>query len=72
MTIERKHVGTRLSQLVIHGDTIYLAGLVARDPVPEDPAGQPTQDGERESQRHGYLTPLQDSRTSRGPSDRNR
>lgn len=40
MTIERKHVGTRLSQLVIHGDTIYLAGLVARDPVPEDPAAQ--------------------------------
>ena len=30
MTIERKHVGTRLSEVVIHGDTIYLAGLVAR------------------------------------------
>ena len=31
MTIERKHVGTRMSQVVIHGDTVYLAGQVARD-----------------------------------------
>jgi enamine deaminase RidA (YjgF/YER057c/UK114 family) len=40
MTIERKHVGARLSEVVIHGDTIYLAGLVAREPVPDDPAAQ--------------------------------
>jgi enamine deaminase RidA (YjgF/YER057c/UK114 family) len=39
MTIERKHVGPRLSQMVIHGDTIYLAGIVADHPVP-DVAGQ--------------------------------
>jgi len=29
MTIERKHVGKRMSQIVIHGDTVYLAGQVA-------------------------------------------
>lgn len=31
MTIERRHVGTRMSQIVVHGDTVYLAGQVARD-----------------------------------------
>ena len=35
MTIERKHVGQRLSQVVIHGDTVYLAGIVADHPVPD-------------------------------------
>ena len=29
MSIERKHVGERMSQIVIHGDTVYLAGQVA-------------------------------------------
>src|ERR1700710_1528034 len=29
MSIERKHVAPRLSQVVIHGDTVYLAGVVA-------------------------------------------
>lgn len=28
MSIERKHVGRRMSQIVVHGDTIYLAGQV--------------------------------------------
>ena len=32
MTIERIKVGPRMSQVVIHGDTIYLAGQVADDP----------------------------------------
>jgi len=31
-TIQRFHVGKRLSEMVIHGDTIYLAGQVADDP----------------------------------------
>ena len=31
MTIERKHLSARMSQLVIHGDTVYLAGQVARN-----------------------------------------
>jgi enamine deaminase RidA (YjgF/YER057c/UK114 family) len=35
MTVERKHVGPRLSQVVIHGDTVYLAGVVADHPVPD-------------------------------------
>jgi enamine deaminase RidA (YjgF/YER057c/UK114 family) len=29
MTVERKEVGVRMSQIVIHGDTVYLAGIVA-------------------------------------------
>ena len=35
MTIERKHVGPRLSQVVTHGDTVYLAGIVADHPTPD-------------------------------------
>ena len=31
MSIERKEVGARMSQAVVHGDTVYLAGQVARD-----------------------------------------
>lgn len=31
MTIERKEVGPRMSQIVAHGNTVYLAGIVARD-----------------------------------------
>jgi enamine deaminase RidA (YjgF/YER057c/UK114 family) len=29
MAIERRHSGARISRVVIHGDTVYLAGLVA-------------------------------------------
>jgi enamine deaminase RidA (YjgF/YER057c/UK114 family) len=29
MSIKRLHVGPRMSQAVIHGDTVYLAGQVA-------------------------------------------
>lgn len=32
MTIERIEAGSRMSQVVIHGDTVYLAGQVAADP----------------------------------------
>ncbi len=31
MSIERLHVGPRMSQVVIHGDTVYTAGQVAFD-----------------------------------------
>jgi enamine deaminase RidA (YjgF/YER057c/UK114 family) len=31
MTIERKHTNERMSQIVSHGDTVYLAGQVAQD-----------------------------------------
>ena len=31
MSIERLHVGERMSQVVIHGDTVYLAGQVAQN-----------------------------------------
>ena len=30
MTVERKEVGARMSQVVVHGDTVYLAGVVAQ------------------------------------------
>ncbi|HXZ21523.1 MAG TPA: RidA family protein [Pseudolabrys sp.] len=29
MKVERKEIGSRMSQIVIHGDTVYLAGIVA-------------------------------------------
>ena len=29
MSVERKEVGLRMSQIVIHGNTVYLAGVVA-------------------------------------------
>jgi len=31
MTIDRHEVGPRMSQCVVHGDTVYLAGQVADD-----------------------------------------
>ena len=31
MSVERKEVGARMSQVVIHGNTVYLAGVVARN-----------------------------------------
>jgi enamine deaminase RidA (YjgF/YER057c/UK114 family) len=38
MAIERKHTGARMSQIVIHGDTVYLAGQVA-EKAPDTVAG---------------------------------
>jgi enamine deaminase RidA (YjgF/YER057c/UK114 family) len=35
MSIERKHVGARLSQAVVHNNTVYLAGIVADHPIPD-------------------------------------
>ena len=32
MSIKRSKVGARMSQSVVHGDTVYLAGQVADDP----------------------------------------
>ena len=32
MKIERQDVGQRMSKVVVHGDTVYLAGIVANDP----------------------------------------
>ena len=40
MAVQRMHVGPRLSQVVVHNDTVYLAGIVADEPVPQDVAGQ--------------------------------
>ena len=42
MSIKRHGVGPRLSQAVVHGDTVYLAGMVAADPA-ADGKGQTQQ-----------------------------
>jgi enamine deaminase RidA (YjgF/YER057c/UK114 family) len=42
MEIRRIEVGKRLSQAVVHGDTVYLAGQVADDPS-ADAKGQTEQ-----------------------------
>lgn len=36
MTIQRIETGPRMSQVVIHGDTIYLAGVVAKTTAGEN------------------------------------
>jgi enamine deaminase RidA (YjgF/YER057c/UK114 family) len=40
--IKRLRIGPRMSQIVVHGDTVYLAGLVADD-FAADVAGQTQQ-----------------------------
>lgn len=36
MSVERLHVGQRMSQVVIHGDTVYTAGQVAMSALEKD------------------------------------
>ncbi|MEX0922910.1 MAG: RidA family protein [Rhodovibrionaceae bacterium] len=36
MSVERLHVGPRMSQAVIHGDTVYTAGQVAMSALEKD------------------------------------
>ena len=40
MSIQRIDVGPRMSQVVIHGDTVYLAGVVAQKTTTEGVADQ--------------------------------
>lgn len=42
MSIKRFHVGARLSEMALHGNTVYLAGQVAEDGS-QDMAGQTRQ-----------------------------
>ncbi|MGE0658582.1 MAG: RidA family protein [Reyranellaceae bacterium] len=42
MSIQRFETGPRMSQAVVHGDTVYLAGVVADD-LKADTAGQTQQ-----------------------------
>lgn len=42
MNIKRLHTVTRMSQVVIHGDTVYTAGQVAQD-APGEPVTVQTQ-----------------------------
>ena len=43
MTIQRFETGPRMSQVVVHGDTVYLAGVVANNAAGESVTRQ-TQD----------------------------
>ena len=40
MTIQRMETGPRMSQIVIHGNTVYLAGVVAAEPASKNVAEQ--------------------------------
>jgi enamine deaminase RidA (YjgF/YER057c/UK114 family) len=40
MTIERHDIGPRMSKAVVHGDTVYLAGIVADAPKGKSMAEQ--------------------------------
>ena len=40
MKIERHETGSRMSKAVIHGDTVYLAGIVAESPKGKSMAEQ--------------------------------
>ena len=40
MQIERHETGSRMSKAVIHGDTVYLAGVVADSPKGKSVAEQ--------------------------------
>jgi enamine deaminase RidA (YjgF/YER057c/UK114 family) len=40
MKIERHAAGPRMSKAVIHGDTVYLAGIVADNPKGKSTAEQ--------------------------------
>jgi len=40
MTIERMETGARMSRVVIHGDTVYLAGLTANKTAGQSLAAQ--------------------------------
>lgn len=40
MAIKRHHSGPRMSQIVEHGDTVYLAGQVAQDAAGESVTNQ--------------------------------
>ena len=42
MSVQRFDTGARLSKIVVHGDTVYLAGMVAEDPS-ADTKGQTEQ-----------------------------
>lgn len=43
MSIERKHANRRMSQIVVHGDVVYLAGQVAQG-APGKSVAEQTQD----------------------------
>ena len=59
MTIERRHSGSRMSQVVVHNDTVYLAGIVAND----RDADMATQTSQVLSKIDGYLAEVGSSKS---------
>ena len=55
MSIRRIGAGARMSQAVIHGNTAYLAGCVARDPEGKDVAAQTKDILEQMSQWESFV-----------------
>ena len=51
MKIERHETGPRMSKVVIHGDTVYLAGIVA-----DSPKGKSTAEQTRMAERIAHLS----------------
>jgi enamine deaminase RidA (YjgF/YER057c/UK114 family) len=62
MKIERHETGPRMSKAVIHGDTVYLAGIVA-----DNPKGKSITEQTRSilSQIDGFLATAGINKTSR-------
>jgi enamine deaminase RidA (YjgF/YER057c/UK114 family) len=60
MKIERHETGPRMSKAVIHGDTVYLAGIVA-----DNPKGKNTAEQTRSilSQIDGFLATARTNKT---------
>ena len=59
MTIERRHSGSRMSQVVVHNGTVYLAGIVAKD----RDADMATQTSQVLSKIDGYLAEVGSSKS---------
>ena len=55
MSLTRLHTGARMSQVVIHGDTIYLAGQVAMSVLQGDEKSTGEQTKEILANIDGYL-----------------
>ena len=59
MSIERRHSGSRMSQVVVHNKTVYLAGIVADDRN----ADMATQISQVLSKIDGYLSEVGSSKS---------
>ena len=65
MSIERFHVGKRLSEMVVHGNTIYLAGQVAEHFAEDGKAVLPALWTGQATGMGGRVAPLEEMRAER-------